>query len=86
MREPFSVHTPADRPYGVLFALATASSGVRNVSTDSTGTEDLLAGDAMACATLEKTVGAKKNPLSGSVHGAGPAHRALGFAGRRQVA
>ena len=37
MREPFSVHTPADRPYGVLLALATASSGVRKVSTDSTG-------------------------------------------------
>ena len=37
MRDPFSVHTPADSPYGVLFAFASASSGVRNVSTDSTG-------------------------------------------------
>ena len=37
IREPFSVQTPADRPYGVLFAFSTASSGVRKVSTDSTG-------------------------------------------------
>ena len=37
MREPFSVQTPALRPYGVLFAFSTASSGVRKVSTDSTG-------------------------------------------------
>ena len=35
--EPFSVHTPAESPYGVLFAFSIASSGVRNVSTDSTG-------------------------------------------------
>ena len=37
MREPFSVHTPAERPCGVLFAFSTASSGVRKVSTESTG-------------------------------------------------
>ena len=37
IREPFSVQTPAERPYGVLFAFSTASSGVRNVSTESTG-------------------------------------------------
>src|SRR5690606_35676290 len=37
MREPLSVHIPADSPYGVLLALATASAGVRNVSTESTG-------------------------------------------------
>jgi hypothetical protein len=37
IREPFSVHTPAERPYGVLFAFSTASSGVRNVSTERTG-------------------------------------------------
>ena len=36
-REPFSVHTPADSPYGVLLALAIASSGVRKVSVVSTG-------------------------------------------------
>ena len=37
IREPFSVHTPADSPYGVLFAFSIASSGVRNVSTLRTG-------------------------------------------------
>ena len=37
MREPFSVQIPADRPYAVLFAFSTASYGVRNVSTESTG-------------------------------------------------
>ena len=35
--EPFSVHTPAERPYGVLLAFSTASLGVRKVSTESTG-------------------------------------------------
>src|SRR6266851_2418347 len=34
---PLVGHTPADRPYGVLFAFSTASSGVRKVSTESTG-------------------------------------------------
>ena len=33
----FSVHTEAARPYGVLFASATASSGVRKVMLTSTG-------------------------------------------------
>ena len=28
MREPFSVQTPADKPYGVLLAFSTASAGV----------------------------------------------------------
>ena len=37
MREPFSVQIPADSPYGVLLAFSTASAGVRNVSTESTG-------------------------------------------------
>ena len=35
--EPLSVQIPAERPYGVLFAFAMASAGVRKVSTDSTG-------------------------------------------------
>ena len=36
---PASAHVqmPAERPYIVLFAFSTASSGVRNVSTESTG-------------------------------------------------
>jgi len=60
MREPFSVQMPADRPYGVLFALATASSGVRKVSTDSTGPK--ISSRAMVCAwvTLVNTVGANQ--------------------------
>ncbi|HET6986090.1 MAG TPA: hypothetical protein VFI00_05715, partial [Kribbella sp.] len=29
MREPLSVHTPADNPNGVLLAFSTASAGVR---------------------------------------------------------
>src|SRR3990172_2800059 len=29
--EPLSVHTPAESPYGILFAFSTASSTVRNV-------------------------------------------------------
>jgi hypothetical protein len=35
--DPFSVQTPADSPYGVLFAFSIASAGVRKVSTLSTG-------------------------------------------------
>src|SRR5688572_2424255 len=68
MREPFSVQTPADRPYGVLFALATASSGVRKVRTDRTGPKISSRAMRMACDTPEKTVGAKKKPLSGNGH------------------
>ena len=37
IRDPFSVQTPAESPYGVLFAFSTASSGVRKVSTERTG-------------------------------------------------
>ena len=37
MREPFSVHTPAESPYAVLLAFSSASAGVRNVITESTG-------------------------------------------------
>src|SRR3954469_25459947 len=68
MREPLSVQMPADSPYGVLFALATASSGVRNVSTDSTGPKISSRAIRIACDTLENTVGAKKKPLSGNGH------------------
>ena len=50
IRLPFSVQIPADSPYGVLFALATASSGVRNVSTDSTGPK--ISSRAIRCAWL----------------------------------
>src|SRR3954467_2340110 len=58
-RDPFSVQTPADSPYGVLFALATASSGVRKVSTESTGPKISSRAIRIACDTPENTVGAK---------------------------
>src|SRR4051794_6740631 len=69
IREPFSVHTPADRPYGVLFALATASSGVRNVSTDSTGPNISSRAIRLACDTPVNSVGGNQNPRSGNSHG-----------------
>ena len=69
MREPFSVHTPADRPYGVLLALATASSGVRKVSTVSTGPKISSCAMRCACETSVNTVGANQKPRSGSSHG-----------------
>jgi hypothetical protein len=59
IREPFSVHTPAESPYGVLLALASASSGVRNVSTDSTGPKISSRAIRIDCDTSVKTVGAK---------------------------
>src|SRR5207247_9907934 len=37
IRDPLSVHTPAESPYIVLFAFSTASSSVRNVRTLNTG-------------------------------------------------
>src|SRR6478752_1525101 len=58
-RDPFSVQTPADSPYGVLFALATASSGVRNVSTVSTGPKISSRAIRMDWETSVKTVGGK---------------------------
>ena len=69
MREPFSVQMPADSPYGVLFAFSTASSGVRNVSTESTGPK--ISSRAMRCAgeTSVKNVGGNQKPRSGSSHG-----------------
>src|SRR5690349_21615086 len=69
MREPFSVHTPADNPYGVLLALTTASSGVRNVSTDNTRPKISSRAIRIDCETAVKTGGAKKKPRSGSGHG-----------------
>ena len=59
MREPFSVQTPADSPYGVLLALATASSGVRKVSTDSTGPKISSRAIRIDCDSRVNTVGGK---------------------------
>ena len=66
IREPFSVQIPAERPYGMVFAFAIASSGVRNVSTDSTGPK--ISSRAIRCAeeTSVNTVGANQYPVSGS--------------------
>src|SRR5260221_12623380 len=66
---PFSVQTPADSPYGVLFALLTASSGVRKVSTDRMGPK--ISSRAIRCDWLTpvNTVGANQNPFFGSSHG-----------------
>src|SRR5256886_16694916 len=70
MREPLSVHTPADNPYGVLFAFSTASAGVRNVSTDSTGPKISSRAIPCACDTPGKIVGTNQKPRSGTTHGA----------------
>src|SRR4051812_37094634 len=70
MREPLSLHTPADNPYGVLLALATASSGVRKVSTESTGPKISSWAMRLLWPTPVKTVGANQYPLAGSSHGA----------------
>src|SRR6187402_662865 len=60
IRLPFSVQTPADSPYGVLFAFSIASSGVRNVRTERTGPK--ISSCAMRCDWLTpvKRVGRKK--------------------------
>ena len=55
--DPLSVHTPADRPYGMLFAFSTASSGVRNVITESTGPKISSRAMRCDCATPVKNVG-----------------------------
>ena len=68
MRDPFSVHTPAERPYGVLFAFSIASSGVRNVRTDSTGPKISSCAMRLDCATPVKNVGLNQKPRSGTVH------------------
>src|SRR5688572_25217285 len=60
IREPLSVHTPADRPYAVLLAFSTASSGVRNVRTDSTGPKISSRAKRWLWATFVNSVGRKK--------------------------
>ena len=60
MREPFSVQTPADSPYAVLFAFSIASSGVRKLSTESTGPKISSCAIRWLWATLVNTVGANQ--------------------------
>ena len=80
IREPLSVHTPAERPYGVLLAFSTASLGVRKVSTDSTGPK--ISSRAIRCAweTPVNTVGGNQKPWVGSSHGGDQRPGALGLA------
>ena len=80
MRLPFSVQMPADRPYGVLFAFATASAGVRNVSTETTGPK--ISSCAMRCVWLTplNTVGRNQKPLVGELAAGVPPLGALGLA------
>src|SRR5439155_17446832 len=68
IREPLSVQTPAESPYGVLFAFSTASLGVRNVSTDSTGPKISSRAMRYDCDTFVKRDGGNQNPRSGSTH------------------
>src|SRR6202162_1665773 len=68
IRDPLSVQTPADSPYGVLFAFSTASAGVRKVSTDSTGPKISSRAMRYDCETLVNSVGVNQNPRSGSLH------------------
>src|SRR2546421_10647429 len=66
IRDPFSVHTPAERPYGVLFAVAAASAGVRNVRIDRTGPKISSRAIRCDCETPVNSVGRNQNPRSGS--------------------
>ena len=65
MREPFSVHTPALSPNGVLFAFSTASCGVRNVRIDRTGPKISSRAIRCDCDTPVNSVGRNQNPRSG---------------------
>ena len=60
---------PADSPYGVLLAFSTASAGVRNVSTESTGPKISSRAMRCACDTPVKIVGGNQKPFTGSSHG-----------------
>src|ERR671911_420076 len=68
IRDPFSVHTPADRPYGVLLAFSTASAGVRNVRIDSTGPKISSRAIRWLWDTFVNSVGQNQNPRSGRAH------------------
>ncbi len=61
---------PAERPYWLLLALATASSGLRKVSTDSTGPKISSRATVCAWVTPVNSVGANQYPVEGSSQGA----------------
>ena len=70
----------------MLLAFSTASSGVRKVSTDSTGPKISSRAMRCACETPVNTVGANQKPRSGSSHGGDQRVGALGLAGVGQLA
>src|SRR5690606_41530962 len=65
----FSDHTLAASPYGVLFASATASSGVRNVMDTSTGPNISSWAIVLDGATSVHSVGGRHHPSAGPPHG-----------------
>ena len=76
---------PADRPYGVLFAFSTASSGVRNVSTDSTGPKISSLGDPVALGDVREQRRPEEVAALGQVAGRLVQLGALGHAGRDEL-
>ena len=81
IREPFSVHTPADSPYGVLFALATASSGRAEGQHRQHRPEDLLPGDPHRLRHLGENRWREEESAVRHRARRGPAGGALGLAG-----
>src|SRR4029077_1036544 len=69
IREPLSVQTPAESPYGALFAVSPASAGVRKVSTESTGPKISSRAIRYDWETLVKMGGGNQKPLAGSSQG-----------------
>ena len=81
-----SVQTLAARPYSVLLASATASSGVRKLIATSTGPKISTRAQVEAGETLVSSVGGKKQPSAGSVARRLEERRALLDALRHQLA
>ena len=67
IRLPFSVQTPAESPYGVLFAFSIASSGVRKVRTERTGPKISSCAIRWHWLTPVNRVGRKKKPRVGQL-------------------
>ena len=70
IRDPLSVHTPADNPNGVLFAFSIASCGVLKEITERTGPKISSRAMRCACVTPVKNVGGYQNPFAGIVQAA----------------
>src|SRR5690606_24823316 len=63
---PLTVHTPPERPYGVLFAFGSPSTSVRKVWTASTGPKISSCTTRFDCETPVKMVGRHQKPRSGT--------------------